>query len=70
MKKVQENARHHMYWPGIDVDILDYIKRCQICIKSSSTANEPLQPQDIPDGPWQKIAIDFFDFKGKLYVLI
>ena len=26
--KVQENAKQHMYWTGIDADIEDYTKRC------------------------------------------
>ena len=46
--KVQENAREHMYWIGIDADIEDYTKRCQECIKWSQIAKEPLQPHDIP----------------------
>ena len=40
--KVQENAKQHMYWTGIDVDIEDYTKRCQECIKRSQVAKEPL----------------------------
>ena len=24
-RKVQENARQHLYWPGLDADIADYI---------------------------------------------
>ena len=27
--KVQENAKQHMYWTGINADIEDYTKRCQ-----------------------------------------
>ena len=49
--KVQENAREHMYWIGINADIEDYTKRCQECIKWSQIAKEPLQPHDIPEGP-------------------
>ena len=49
--KVQENAKQHMYWTGIDADIEDYTKRCQECIKRSQVAKEPLQPYDIPEGP-------------------
>ena len=26
--KVQENAKQHMYWTGIDADIEDYTKQC------------------------------------------
>ena len=66
--KVQENAREHMYWIGIDTE--DYTKRCQECIKWSQTAKEPLQPHDIPEGPWRKFGMDYFNFNGNSYVLI
>ena len=68
--KVQENAKQHMYWTGIDADIEDYTKRCQKCIKRSQVAKEPLQPHDIPEGPWRKLGIDYFTFDGNSYVLI
>ena len=68
--KVQENAKQHMYWTGIDADIEDYTKRCQECIKRSQAAKEPLQPHDIPEGPWRKLGIDYFTFDGNSYVLI
>ena len=68
--KVQENAKQHMYWTGIDADIEDYTKWCQECIKRSQVAKEPLQPHDIPEGPWRKLGIDYFTFDGNSYVLI
>ena len=68
--KVQENAKEHMYWMGINADIEDYTKRCQECIKWSQTAKEPLQPHDIPEGPWRKLGMDYFHFNGNTYVLI
>ena len=68
--KVQENAKQHMYWTGIDVDIEDYTKRCQECIKRSQVPKEPLLPHDIPEGPWRKLGIDYFTFDGNSYVLI
>ena len=68
--KVQENAKQHMYWTGIDADIEDYTKRCQEYIKRSQVPKEPLQPHDIPEGPWRKLGIDYFAFDGNSYVLI
>ena len=59
-----------MYWTGIDADIEDYTKRCSECIKRSQVAKEPLQPHDIPEGPWRKFGIDYFTFNGNSYVLI
>ena len=68
--KVQENAKQHMYWTGIDADIEDYTKRCQECIKRSQVAKELLQPHDITEGPWRKLGMDYFNFDGNSYVLI
>ena len=68
--KVQENAKQHMYWTGIDTDIEDYTKRCQECIKRSQVPKEPLQPHDIPEGPCRKLGMDYFNFDGNSYVLI
>ena len=68
--KVQENAKQHMYWTGIDADIEDYTKQCEECIKRSQVPKEPLQPHDIPEGPWRKLGIDYFAFDGNSYVLI
>ena len=59
-----------MYWTGIDEDIEDYTKRCQECIKRSQVPKEPLQPHDIPEGPWRKLGMDYFAFDGSSYVLI
>ena len=69
-KKVQDNAKEHMYWIGINADIEDYTKRCQECIKQSQIAKEPLQPHDIPEGPWRKLGMDYFNFDGNSYVLV
>ena len=62
--------KNTMYWIGINADIEDYTKRCQECIKRSQTAKEPLQPHDIPEGPWRKLGMDYFHFNGNTYVLI
>ena len=64
------NARQHMFWLGIEADIKDYTRRCQVCIKRSRPARELLHPHEIPHGPWQKLGMDFFDLKGKCYILI
>ena len=70
VNKTWENAKEHLYWPGMDADISDYHKRCQECIKRSRMPKEPLQPHDIPAGPWLKLGMDYFNFNGTQYVLI
>ena len=64
-------ARANVYCPGIDADIADYVRRCTICTKhKASQTVQPLLLHDIPDGPWQEIAADYFTHKGKDYLLI
>ena len=33
-------------------------------------AKEPFQPYDIPEGPWRKIGMDYFNFNDNSYDLI
>ena len=68
--KVQQNARQHLYWPGLDADIADYTRRCQECICRSQPPKEPLQAHDVPQEPWERIAMDYFYMNGRLYILI
>ena len=70
VSKVKTNAKQHMFWPGMEADIKDFMRWCQVCIKRSRPAKEPLQPREIPDGLWQKLGTDFFDLQGKCYILI
>ena len=68
--KVQQNAHQHLYWPGLDVDIADYTRRCQECICRSQPPKEPLQAHEVPQEPWERITMDYFYMNGRLYILI
>ena len=68
--KVQQNARQHLYWPGLDADIADYTRRCQECICRSQPPKEPLQAHEVPQEPWERIAMDYFYMNGSWYILI
>ena len=68
--KVQQNARQHLYWPGLDADIADYTRRCQECIRRSQPPKEPLQVHEVPQEPWERITMDYFYMNGRLCILI
>ena len=71
MKKMEYQAREAVYWPGINADIVDYVKRCPICTKhKASLLAQPMLPQDIPDGLWQEITAHYFTHKGRNYLLV
>ena len=64
-------ARMCIYWPGMEADVTDYIKRCLTCIESSNLPIETLLPHEFPPGPWVKLGMDFFqDHQGKKYLII
>ena len=68
--KVQQNTHQHLYWPGLDADIVDYTRRYQECICQSQPPKEPLQAHDVPQESWERIAMDYFYMNGRLYILI
>ena len=64
-------ARTCVYWPGMEADITDYIKRCLTCIDSSNLPVETLHPHEVPPGPWVKIGMDFFqDDFGRKHLIV
>ena len=55
----------------IDMQIVEYVKRCKTCTQHKATQHIQLMiPRDVPEAPWQDLAADFFNFKGKKYLLI
>ena len=71
INKVLGLVRMCVYWPGMEADVTDYIKRCLTCIESSNLPIETLHPHEVPLGPWVKLGMDFFqDHHGKKYLII
>ena len=64
-------AKNTVYWPEIDADIKDFVNRCPTChVTTLNNKREPLLPHTAPDGPWQKVGADYFDFDGKKFLLV
>lgn len=63
-------ARDVFYWPGMNKDIEQFIARCTIC-SAYQTANqkEPLMSHPVPTRPWEAIATDLFQLRGKDYLV-
>ena len=50
--KMQHRARVTPYWPGIDMDIAEYIKRRKTCTQHKATQHiQPMIPRDVPEAP-------------------
>ena len=71
IEKMIHFARSNIYWPGIDADIADYVRQCTICAKHKALQTiQPMLPCNIPDGPCQELAADYFTHSNKDYLLI
>ena len=71
IEKMTHIARSNVYWPGIDAEIADYVRCCTICAKHKALQTvQPMLPHDIPDGPWQELAPNYFTHSNKDYLLI
>ena len=64
-------AKMCVYWPGMEADVMDYIRRCVTCINNAKIPVETLHPHEVPAGPWIKIGMDFFqDDSGQKFLIV
>lgn len=53
-------ARYTVWWPKIDDDIEHLVRTCTPCQENRTQEPEtPISPWNFPDGPWERIHIDF-----------
>lgn len=61
---MKARLRAKVWWPGIDKDTEEFVKRCKDCLLVSLPARpEPLHPTRFPESAWEAVAVDF---KGPL----
>lgn len=63
-------ARDCIFWPGMNTDIKLMIATCDACrTYESNNQKETLQPHELPDRPFEKVAADLFELEGKHYLI-
>ena len=74
--KMYENALKKIWWNNMYKDIQNYVSSCTLCMETNTghLPNIPLNPLDIPDGPFHTIHVDLLKFhtssKGYNYILV
>ena len=69
--KTKELLERKFYWPGMDVDIREYITTCSVCQNIAIPRHKPygkLEPLPVPLGPWQEVSLDFITQLPKSYI--
>jgi hypothetical protein len=70
MEKSKCAARERIFWPGITKAIEQYVSNCSVCQQyRRRQPKEPITQMEIPNGPWQRLGADIFQFGNHDYVL-
>ena len=71
IEKSRLRARTCVYWNGMNQDIEDYVRSCNMCQKHQrSQPVETLLQHEVPDGPWKKLGTDIFQFDGGDHIIV
>ena len=71
IEKTKRLARQCIFWPGMNSQIEDTVSKCSTCLQHrNANHREPLQPHQLPSRPWQRVATDLFDWKGRTHLIV
>ena len=59
--KTYELVSRNYWWPGMSVFVEKYVTGCEVCARTKNrnqAPSGPLQPNTVPDAPWQIISCD------------
>ena len=70
--RMKNLARSYLWWPGLDRDIEDKVKSCQVRqLQSAAPATAPLHPWEWSEKHWSRIHIDHAGpFMGQLFLIV
>lgn len=58
---MKRHLRSHFWWPGMDRDVDEVRENCETCVRMEKESPPiPITRTEIPDRPWQYLAIDFY----------
>jgi hypothetical protein len=68
--KCLERAKSVAYWPGYVEEIRNLVAGCRICQeRRHQNPHQQHYPVEVPEYPFQRVATDFFQLRGKDYLL-
>ena len=63
-------AREHVYWPGLNREVKDFVQPCDICQAfSHAQPREPFHCTSVPERPWQEVGSDLFQLDGDNFLV-
>jgi hypothetical protein len=69
--KTLARAREAIYWPKMNHDIKRVIESCFSCqTMSRSNEKQPMIVRNLPEYPFQRVSMDYFECLGRKYLVI
>ena len=70
--KMKALCRSYVWWPGVDEDIQNTVRKCDSCqVQNSRTFTSPMYPWDWPSNPWRRLHVDCAGpIEGKMVLII
>lgn len=54
--------KQYVFWPGMTSDVANILNECEDCkIMHDHKQSAPMKRVELPNGPWEHIALDFYD---------
>lgn len=64
-------ARDYVFWPGLNADLENAVKRCSACQKvGEKPGPRQFESWKRTDRPMQRIHLDFLDYQGRKFVIL
>ena len=68
--KIKHHAREIMFWHGMNRDIKNIVKTCDLCQQHKRQGRETYIPHEILNIPWIKVGTDLFEIFLKSYLIV
>ena len=72
MQRMKSIARSYVYWPNIDAEIEDFVRKCSRCAAAAKApVKTTLSSWPIPAQPWTRLHLDYAGpIRGKFFLVI
>ena len=70
--RMKELARSYLWWPNLDNDLEELVKRCPACLETrKSPPKAELHPWEWPSQPWHRLHVDYAGpIQGKYFLIV
>ncbi len=69
--KMKMLARSYFWWPGVDKELETLVKECPNCQENQKLPpHSPIHPWEFPEGPWQRLHIDYALVEGHEVLIV